>query len=461
MVDTERCGDIAGYARPMHDDLRNAVREDMPRLTSLLGELVTLESVSHHAYDPQDVRQAAEQIRGLLEDLGLDNAQLLEGGGHPAVFAEKEGPAGAPTLLLYAHYDVQPPGPLEEWESGPFQAIERDGRLYGRGVSDDKAGIIMHLGAIAAHGHDLPVGVQIFFEGEEEAGSESLGQILSEHADLLRPDVIVIGDGGNWSVGVPAFLTSLRGIVNLWIELRTLDKAVHSGQYGGVFPDALTALVRLLSSLHDDSGEVAVDGLHSYEVEGLQVPSDLMREMIGAVPEIEEMGSGSVPARLWTKPAIATIAIDAPPTSEAINQLVPVARATVSLRTAPGQDTRAAADLLIAHLQANTPWGTQVQVTREQSGDASTLSTDNFAYEAWTDAFREAYGNDPVHMGAGGSIPFIATFAEMFPNAPILVIGCGDPTSAIHAPNESQDLGDLEKSVLSEAIAMQLLADRF
>ena len=448
------------YPRRMHDDLRAAVAADMPRLQDLLGDLVRLQSVSAPGYDPANVRDAAEMVLETLEEAGLTNTQLLEGGGHPAVFGEIPAPEGAPTILLYAHYDVQPPGPEDEWETGPFEPFEKNGRLYGRGASDDKAGIIMHLGAIAAHGEDLPVGIQVFLEGEEEAGSETLPRILKDHLYLFSPDVIVIGDGGNWDVGVPAFLTSLRGIVGVVIELRTLKAPIHSGQYGGVFPDALTAMARLLSTLLDDEGNVAIPGLLSEDVEGLELSEELIRAQTGAVEGVDQIGSGSIASRLWSRPAVSILAIDAPQVSKAINQLVPMARAKVSLRIAPGENTHGALQALKDHLAANVPWGTQLEFTLEEEGDASTLDTDNFAIEAWTDAFREAYGTEPVETGAGGSIPFIATFQELFGDAPILVIGCGDPSSAIHAPNESQHLGDLEKSVLSEAIAFSLLAER-
>lgn len=446
----------------MHDDLRAAVAADMPRLTELLADLIRMESVSAHGYDPTKVRQAGEAIVQILDDAGFDDARLLEStDGHPAVYASKPGPEGAPKLLLYAHYDVQPPGPAEEWETGPFQPVKRDGRLFGRGASDDKAGVIMHLGAIAAHGDDLPVGVQLFLEGEEEGGSEGLPEILDKYSDLLDPDVIVIGDGGNWDVGTPAFISSLRGVVGVKLELRTLASAVHSGQYGGVVPDALMALSRLLATLHDDDGNVAVPGLVSNELEeSLDMPEALIRTQTGAVEGLHLIGSGSIPSRLWTRPAVSVLAIDAPAVSEAINQLVPVARAKVSVRIPPGQDTQDALDALKAHLEANVPWGAELSFFYEEAGDATVLDSENFAVNVWREAFREAYGNEAVEMGAGGSIPFIATFAELFPAAPILVIGPGDPTSAIHAPNESQDLGDLEKATLSEAIAFRLLAER-
>ena len=445
----------------MHDDLRARVATDMPRLIDLLGNLVRLPSVSASGFDQAKVHHAGATIVGMLEDAGFQNAQLLTvDGGNPAVFAEIPAPEGAPTLLLYSHYDVQPPGPREEWDTEPFEPVERDGRLYGRGASDDKGGVVMHVGAVAAHEGHPPVGVKIFFEGEEEAGSESLPEILDRYSSLLDPDVIVIGDGGNWSVGIPAFITSLRGIVGITVELRTLEKPVHSGAYGGVFPDALIAIARLLASLHDDEGNVAIPGLVGGEVEGIDVPEAMARSHAGTVDGLEQIGTGSIPSRLWTRPAVSVLALDAPPVSEAINQLVPVARAKVSLRIAPGQDTNAAIDALKDHLSRNAPWGTRVEFLHEERGDAIKLDMDTPTVEAWTEAFNEAFGNEPVHMGAGGSIPFISTFSEVYPGIPILVIGTSDPTSAYHAPNESQDLGDLEKAVLAEAIAFRLIADR-
>lgn len=432
----------------------------MPQLKELLFRLVRMKSVSADGYDPAGVRDAGEEIVAILEGHGFVNAQLLEASkGHPAVFAEKPAPEGAPTVLLYAHYDVQPPGPIEHWESGPFEPFERDGRIYGRGASDDKSGVVMHIGAVAAHGDELPVGVQILFEGEEEAGSEALPEILDKYSHLLEPDVIVIGDGGNWEVGVPAFLNRLRGVTSVNIELRTLHAPVHSGQYGGAVPDALMALSRLLATLHDDRGNVAVPGLVSEELDsGLDIPEKMARDQSLAIEGLRMIGEGSIASRWWSKPAISIVAIDAPPTSEAINQLVPVAGAKVSMRIAPGQDEARALEALKAHLEANVPWGAELAFIKSESGPATVLDTDNIAVDAWTEGFREAYGIDPVFMGAGGSIPFIAVFAELYPDSPIIVVGCGDPTSSIHAPNESQDVGDLEKATLSEAIAFRMLA---
>ena len=315
----------------------------------------------------------------------------------------------------------------------------------------------MHLGAVAAFAGQLPVGVQMFFEGEEEAGSASLEGILEKYSDMLKPDVIVIGDGGMWEVDVPAFLTSLRGIVATTIELRTLKAAVHSGEYGGVYPDALTAMARLLATLHDDAGNVAIAGLVSEEPDGLTIPEERARALIGVVDGVEEIGTGSLASRLWTRPSVSVLALDAPSVSEAINQLVPVSRAKVSLRVAPQQDTAAALAALKAHLVANAPWGTTIEFLHEEAGHGSVIDVGSQAAEAWRTGFREAYGTDPVEMGAGGSIPFIDTFAELYPDSPILVIGCADHSSAYHAPNESVDLGVIERSTFAEAVAFRVL----
>lgn len=445
----------------MHEDLRAAVAADMPRLKELLSKLIRLESVSADGFDPGAVRRSGETIVTLLDDLGYKDAQLLESSsGHPAVYAEIPGPEGAPTVLLYAHYDVQPTGPIAEWATGPFEPVERDGRIYGRGSADDKAGIVMHLGAIAAHAANggLPVRVQLFFEGEEEAGSVGLPEILERHSDLISPDVIVIGDGGLWQRDTPAIITSLRGIVAVKLELRTLHSAVHSGQAGGVVPDALMALARLLATLHDDEGNVAVDGLVSEEGENsIEVPETLIRREFGAIDSLELIGTGSLPSRIWTRPAVSVLAIDAPAVAEAINQLVPVARAKVSMRIPPGQDTEKALEALKNHLEANVPWGAELSFYYEERGDATVLDSDNHAVAAWREAFSEAFENEMVEMGAGGSIPFIATFKELYPQAPILVTGVSDPTSAYHAPNENVGIEQLERATLAEAIAFRLL----
>lgn len=443
----------------MNDDLRTAIRSDFAYLASVLADLVRIPSVSADGYDPSEVRRSAEAVARLFSDEGLEDVRTLElEGAHPAVYGHLPGPEGAPTVLLYAHHDVQPPGPPEEWRTGPFEPHEKDGRLYGRGASDDKAGIVMHLGALRALGKRPPVGVKVFVEGEEEVGSRHLAEFLEEYADLLAADVVVIADSGNWRVGVPALTTSLRGLAAVEVEVRTLEHALHSGLFGGVYPDALTTLSRLLATLHHDDGTVAVEGLVSEEVEGLDLSEEEAAALAGAVPGLRPMGGGSFTGRLWTRPAISVLAIDAPPLSEAINQLVPVARAKVSMRIAPTEDPDRALQALQDHLEANVPWGARVTITRSDTGAGFALTTDDPSFEAWRTGMEQAWGREPVEMGVGGSIPFVAAFSEKLPGAPILLTGAGDPTSSIHAPNESQDLDDLEKAVLAEAIALRLLA---
>ncbi|HZD04243.1 MAG TPA: peptidase dimerization domain-containing protein, partial [Longimicrobiales bacterium] len=294
--------------------------------------------------------------------------------------------------------------------------------------------------------------------GEEEIGSRHLVEFLEEYSELLQGDVVVIGDAGNWKVGVPALTTSLRGIAAVEVEVRTLAAAQHSGLFGGLYPDALITLSRILASLHDDDGNVAVPGLVDEEVEGLDLSEEEARRMAGAVEGLETIGRGSLVSRLWTGPAISVLAIDAPPVSEAINQLVPVARAKVSMRTAPTQDNHQAMAALKDHIESHVPWGAQVTVRESDFGEGFALTTGGPAFDAWKEGMSVAFDTEPVEMGVGGSIPFVAAFSERLPTAPILLTGAGDPTSSVHAPNESQDLGDLEKSVLAEAIALRLLA---
>ncbi len=442
-------------------DLPTTVHELMPGLRATLEELIEIPSVSAGGYPTSEVRRSAERVRDLLVEVGAQDARLLEyPDAHPAVFASVSGPEGAPTVLLYAHHDVQPPGPSEEWEMEPFEAFERDGRLYGRGASDDKSGIIMHLGTLLAFGGKPPVNIKVFVEGEEEIGSAHLSGFLDTYAELLRADAIVIADSGNWRVGEPALTTSLRGLVACVVEVRTAKHAVHSGMYGGVFPDAITTLSRLLATLHTDTGEVAVPGLVSNESDPLDLTEEEIRSAMGTVPGLSQIGSGGLTSRMWTKPAIAVLAVDAPKLSEAINQLVPVARAKVSMRIAPGQDPSDAMGALRTHLLDHVPWGAQVTVTSVEAGEAFQLPLAGPTVDAFRSSMEEAWGRKVVEMGVGGSIPFVADFSSRFPDAAILLTGAGDPTSAVHAPNESQDMDDLEKSVLAQAMALDKLGPK-
>jgi len=431
----------------------------MPELRNDLEALIRIPSVSAGHFDPLEVRRSAAKTAELLEKAGLDEVRLLElDDAHPAVFGQRRGPAGAPTVLLYAHHDVQPAGDAAEWTVDPFEPMERAGRLYGRGSSDDKAGIIVHTGAVRAFDGDLPVTVKVFVEGEEEIGSTHLDGFLNEYGELLASDVIVIADTANWRVGEPALTTSLRGLVSVFVEVRTLTAGVHSGGFGGAVPDALTTLIRVLAGLHDTDGNVAVPGLVSGTAAGLDLTADELRSQAGMLDGVELIGTGALTDRLWMKPAISVLALDAPAVDEAINQLVPVARAKVSMRIAPGQDTGAAMEALVAHIEQQPAWGAQVTVTPHESGDAFTLSTDDARVQAFSEAFADAWEHDVVEMGVGGSIPFVAAFSEGYPDAAILLTGVADPTSRPHGPDESLDLEELRRGILAEAIALRNLA---
>lgn len=445
-------------------DLRARVRDVLPSVRADLEALVEIPSVSALPQHADDVRRSAEATARLFEAEGFDTQILTVEGGAPAVVARKPASDGAPTVLLYAHHDVQPIGDPAAWDTEPFVPTERDGRLYARGAADDKAGIAAHLAAIRAHGDNLPVGVTVFVEGEEEIGSPTLAKFLEAHRDRLRADVIVIADSANWDVGVPALTTSLRGLVDCFVEVRTLKHAVHSGMWGGVVPDAVTTLVRLLATLHDEEGDVAVDGLLSGPASDPQqpdYPEDRLRAESGIAEGVDFIGTGSYVERLWTKPAVSIIGVDVTSTADASNTLIPVAKAKVSVRVAPGDTTENAMACLIRHLESHAPWGAQVTVTPGERGEPTQIDATGPAYDAARAAFREAWdGVEPVDMGIGGSIPFIASFREAFPDAVVLVTGVEDPDTRAHGANEGLHLAEFERVCVAEALLLQRLGDR-
>jgi acetylornithine deacetylase/succinyl-diaminopimelate desuccinylase-like protein len=439
-------------------DLVERVRDVLPSVRRDLEDLVRIESVWADPGRRDEVHRSARAVADLLSQAGFGDVRIVSEGGAPAVIAQHPAPAGAPTVLLYAHHDVQPEGDLSQWASPPFEPTERDGRLYGRGSADDKAGIATHLAAFRAHGGQPPVGVTVFVEGEEESGSPSLGRLLAVHRETLAADVIVIADSDNWSVDTPALTVSLRGLVDCVVEVATLDHGLHSGLWGGVVPDALSVLVRLLASLHDDDGNVAVAGLHESAAAPVDYPADRVRADSGLLDGVSEIGSGAVPQRLWAKPAITVIGIDTTSVAAASNTLIPRARAKISMRVAPGGDAAAHLDALTAHLQRHTPWGAHVNVTRGEIGEPYAIEVGGAVYDAARAAFRQAWGVDPVDMGMGGSIPFIAEFAAAFPQAKILVTGVEDPATQAHSINESLHLGVLERAAVAEALLLANLA---
>ena len=324
----------------------------MPSVRADLEDLVRIPSVSADPARAGDVARCAEAVAELFRGTGMTDVQILTvDGGQPAVVARRPAPPGQPTVLLYAHHDVQPTGDTALWDSPPFEPTERGDRLYGRGAADDKAGIAAHLAALRAHDGVPPVGVTVLIEGEEETGSPTLEAFLEAHKDLLAADVIVIADSGNWAIGEPALTTTLRGLVDCEVEVRTLDHAIHSGMGGGAAPDALTLLCRLLATLHDANGDVAIDGLHHGEAPALDYPEAMFRADSGLLDGVELMGTGTLAQRLWTKPSATVLAIDAPRVAEVSNTLQPVARAKVSVRIGPGDDAKRALAALTAHLK--------------------------------------------------------------------------------------------------------------
>lgn len=442
------------------ENLRAAVGKLLPGVRSDLEELVRIPSVSADPNAAGEVQRSAERTADLFRGIGAPHVEILRvEGGAPAVLARYPAPPGRPTVLLYAHHDVQPTGDPAGWTAAPFEPDERDGRLYGRGTADDKAGIAAHLAALRAFDGAPPVGVTVLVEGEEEIGSPTLGEFLRTYQDQLAADVIVIADSANLEVGTPALTTSLRGLADCVVEVRALRYGVHSGQFGGAAPDALTALCRLLATLHDENGDVAVAGLHTAEPPEVDYPEAQFRAEAGTVDGVQLIGTGSLAARLWAKPSASVLALDTTRIADASNTLIPVARAKVSLRLAPGDDAYRALDALREHLTSHAPWGVQVQVSDGDAGQPFDAEPSGQVYDLARMALREAWDVEPVRIGIGGSIPFIAEFATTFPDAAILVTSAGgEPVSRAHGPDESLHLDEFAKACLAETLLLSKLA---
>ena len=432
-------------------DLKTTVAGLMPGIRADLEALTRIPSISLDAFDQAHVEASAEATAELLRAEGLD-VEIVREGGRPAVIGHIDGPEGAPTVMLYAHHDVQPTGSDGLWDSPPFEPTERDGRLYGRGAADDKAGIMAHLAALRAHRDSLPVGVTVFVEGEEEIGSDSLPTILERHGEKLRADAIVLADSTNWAIGEPALTTTLRGLIRVVITVTTLDHGIHSGMFGGAVPDAMMPLVRLLASLHDDSGDVAIEGLRSGVASDLDYDEARLREESGLLDGVDVIGTGSLLTRIWNQPTATVIGVDAPSVATSSNTLVPSASAKVSIRLAPDEDPQEAWAVVQAHIEKHTPWNAKVEVHLDDQGAGFAADASGPVYDQARAAFTDAWGVEPVDIGVGGSIPFVAAFAERFPEAAILVTGVEDPDARAHGANESLHLGEFERVCVAEAV---------
>ncbi|MEV6548337.1 dipeptidase [Streptomyces sp. NPDC051597] len=429
----------------------------MPRAQAELTELVAFQSVADEAVAPRsECEAAAAWVAGALRDEGFQDVALLDTpDGSQSVYGFLPGPAGAPTVLLYAHYDVQPMLDESAWLSPPFELTERDGRWYGRGAADCKGGFIMHLlalRALKANG-GVPVSVKVIVEGSEEQGTGGLERYAEAHPALLAADAIVIGDTGNFRVGLPTVTATLRGMTMIRVRIDTLEGNLHSGQFGGAAPDALAALIRVLDSLRDENGQTVVEGLPSDAAwEGLQYPEEEFRKDAKVLDGVGLPGTGTVADRVWARPAVTVIGIDCHPVAGATPSIPASARAQISLRVPPGVDAAEATQLLFAHIEKHTPWNARVSFEQVGQGQPFRADVTSPAYTSMAEAMRIAYpGEEMQSSGMGGSIPLCNTLAALYPKAEILLTGLSEPEAQIHAVNESVSPQELERLSVAEA----------
>ena len=414
----------------------------------VLKLLVKIESISSEKKHYKDVEQSAESVKDLFEGLGLTSKISKSNEGMPAVLAQTEQDPSKKTVLLYAHHDVQPVGDLSLWETDPFVPEIIDGRLYGRGSGDNKAGVVTHYEVIKALKDNPPVNIKVFIEGEEEIGSPTMEQFIKENKEDLEADVIVIADSGNIKSGLPTVTTSLRGLVDGTIVVDQPMKAVHSGLGGGIVPDAFMVLSKIISSFHNDKGELQIEGLTPSEGEVFEIPKDDIKKLLGS-EEINLFETDSYSKRLWLEPALSVLAIDAPNVDESINLLIPSTKAKVSLRLPPTEDPDHAMKMLEEHIEKNTPWGAQVKFIPESKGSGVVADPKKEFTKKLITEFKEVWKTEPAYMGVGVSIPFANVFKEQFPEAELVLIGPGDDEGNAHAPNESVSIEDVEKLIQS------------
>jgi acetylornithine deacetylase/succinyl-diaminopimelate desuccinylase-like protein len=443
--------------------LRERVAGLMPRAKQDLADLVGHRSVADaRQFPPEECDQAARWVADQFAEVGFTDVRLVPtADGSKAVYGQRPaaGGNGARTVLLYAHYDVQPPLDEKAWRTPPFELTEVDGRWYGRGAADCKGNILMHLTALRALGDDVPVNLKLIVEGSEEQGTGGLESYVAEHPDDLRADAILVCDTGNAAVGVPTVTTTLRGLANIVVSVAALKSEVHSGMFGGAAPDALAALVRMLASLRDERGNTTIHGLAAHQTwTGVDYPAHDFRTDAGVLDGVDLLGDGVVGDMVWARPAVTILGIDCPPVVGSASAIQPTARARLNLRVPPGMDAERAQDTLMAHLRSVAPWGVHVEVEREALGQPFEAETGGPAYAALGEAMREAYGRDMTTAGQGGSIPLCNVLHDTFPQAEIILMGVEEPLSLMHAPNESVDPGEIEHMALAEALFLRRYA---
>ncbi|WP_433291281.1 dipeptidase [Actinoplanes sp. CA-030573] len=444
----------------MLDDevLRGRIKSLMPKAKDDLAAMVAYKSV-HDAkqFPPSECDGMVDWLLGTFRGLGFDDVDAYETpDGSKAVCGSRPGPAGAPTVLLYFHHDVQPPLDDAAWQTPVWELTERDGRWYGRGAADCKGNIVTHLTALRALGDDLPVTVKIVGEGSEEQGTGGLEAFVPAHADLLRADAILVCDAGNFAVGQPAVTSTLRGLANVVVSVDTMAGPMHSGMFGGAAPDALAALIHMLATLRDEKGNTTVRGLDATQTwPGADYPVDQFRTDASVLDGVDLLGDGRVSDLVWARPAVTVLGIDCPPVVGSSAAIQPHARARINLRVPPGMNARHAQDALIAHLEQVAPWNARVTVEREADGEPFSGSTSGPAYDTLTAAMHAAYGRNALVEGQGGSIPLCNVFQDTFPSAEIMLMGVEEPRCLIHAPNESVDPSEIEHMALVEALFLR------
>jgi acetylornithine deacetylase/succinyl-diaminopimelate desuccinylase-like protein len=435
----------------------------MPQLLDELAGLVAVPSVSALGF-PAETRpallEAYEEVSRLFRGAGVTILEPLElPDTAPVMLGEIPAPAGAPTVLLYSHYDVVPVGDEEKWESPPFEATRRDGAIFGRGAADTKSNILMHVAAIRAWSGKPPVGIKVVIEGQEEVGGGAFSTFPAIRPELFQADAMVIGDMGSVRPGVPTLTVALRGMMAVTVEARTLAGPKHSGQFGGAAPDAMLALLRALASLHDDDGNVAVEGLRREPWTGASYTDDEFRLLSEARPDVPFLGTGSLGERIWSGPALTVTGLDALPVDAAVNAVVPYARAKVSGRIHPEQDPLEAQAALVRHFERLRPYGVSLEVHTAETGSGFAADTTGPAYAAAREALGRAWGGETVSIATGGSIPLVNHLQQAAPQAEMLLFGTTDGFANIHAPNERVLIDELESALLAEADFFALFAE--
>jgi cysteinylglycine-S-conjugate dipeptidase len=434
-----------------HADLTAAVHDQLPQMLDDLEALVAIPSISGPARPPEPIAEACDLVVALFTDAGVDARKLEIPDTNSAVVGEIAAPPGAPTVLLYGHYDVVGVGDESEWDTPPFAPHRTGDAIFGRGAADSKSNIAAHLGALRAWGGRPPVGIRLLVEGEEEIGGGGLDGYLNAHPELAQCDVMLIADGGSVRPGVPTLTTALRGLVNVIVEVRTLPTPQHSGMYGGAAPDALLVLLHALATLHDARGDVAVDGLRREEWHGADPDEAEFRELAQIAGELPLMGTGGLGSRIWSGPAITVIGLDAPAVETAVHAVVPYARAKLNVRLHPAQSATDGYAAIARHFDALRPFGVALTVTPDETGNGFAARTDSPAYDAARAAWSAAWDADVVSVAVGGGIPLVDTLHGAAPNADVLLVGAIDGYSNIHGPNERVLIDELEKAALAEA----------